>query len=123
MKNDAYVKDTFSLRHTHELFVLERDFVNFHKDDEPEQTVHALWQSLPALFATQNPSPLQTDTAYAAGRMYLLRKHHFSFIFMLVNVFYPLIILPYECLKECIYMIKYRIGMFFYRLINIIGTK
>ena len=64
MKNDVYAKDTFSQQHRRALFVLEKDFVNFHKDDEQEQIVYALWQNLPASFATQNRSPLQTDTAY-----------------------------------------------------------
>ena len=71
----------------------------------------------------QNPSLRRKVHAYAAGRMYLLRKHHFSFVFMIINVFYPLVILPYECLKECIYKARYRVTMFFYRLLNITGTK
>jgi GT2 family glycosyltransferase len=53
---------------------------------------------------------------YAAGRMRLLRKHGFPCWFVLANVFYPLLRLPFDCLTACIPVVRCRWIMFISRL-------
>lgn len=70
-----------------------------------------------------HPEPDLTDpalprktAAYAAGRMWLLRKHGFPFWFRLVNVLYPLAALPKDMLRKGRRMLPYRWHMFRSRL-------
>ena len=63
------------------------------------------------------PSP-QKVASYAAGRMYLLKKHGFSRLFMLFNVLYPLCIAPLDALRYGKAQGIYRLRMFFERLRN-----
>ena len=56
------------------------------------------------------------NLAYAAGRMHLLRKHHFPLWFKLANIFYPLAVLPKETLRHGRGAAKYRWSMFWGRL-------
>ena len=63
------------------------------------------------------PSP-QKVANYAAGRMYLLKKHKFSELFMLLNVIYPLYLAPLELLRHGKTQCVYRLRMFFERLRN-----
>lgn len=63
------------------------------------------------------PSP-QKVASYAAGRMYLLKKHKFSWLFMLFNVLYPLCVAPLEALRYGKAQGAYRFRMFVERLRN-----
>ena len=63
------------------------------------------------------PSP-QKVASYAAGRMYLLKKHGFSRLFMLFNVLYPLCIAPLDALRYGKAQGIYRLRMFIWRLRN-----
>ena len=63
------------------------------------------------------PSP-QKVASYAAGRMYLLKKHKFSKLFMLFNVLYPLCLAPLDVLRYGKAQGIYRLRMFFERLRN-----
>ena len=61
------------------------------------------------------PSP-QKVARYAAGRMYLLKKHKFSRLFMLFNVLYPLCVAPLDALRHGRAQGAYRLRMFVERL-------
>lgn len=61
------------------------------------------------------PSP-QKVASYAAGRMYLLKKHKFSKLFVLFNVLYPLCLAPVEFVRYGKKQGAYRLRMFFERL-------
>lgn len=63
------------------------------------------------------PSP-QRVASYAAGRMYLLKKHKFSRLFMLLNVMYPLCVAPLDALRHGKAQGAYRLRMFFECLRN-----
>lgn len=63
------------------------------------------------------PSP-QKVAGYAAGRMYLLKKHGFSWLFMLFNVLYPLCVAPLDALRYGKAQGAYRLRMFVERLRN-----
>lgn len=63
------------------------------------------------------PSP-QKVASYAAGRMYLLKKHGFSWLFMLFNVLYPLCVAPLDALRYGTAQGAYRLRMFVERLRN-----
>ena len=56
--------------------------------------------------------------AYAAGRMYLLRKHKMPAWFVLANIVYPLLCIPVECLNTCGPVVRYKWNMFAARLGN-----
>ena len=56
------------------------------------------------------------NLAYAAGRMHLLRKHHFPLWFKLANILYPLAMLPRDALRHGPDAARYRWGMFTGRL-------
>ena len=66
----------------------------------------------------QMPSP-QKIANYAAGRMYLLRKHGFSWVFKLFNVLYPLCMAPLDTLRYGKGHGVYRLRMFVGRLRNL----
>ena len=53
---------------------------------------------------------------YAAGRMYLLKKHKFPLCFVAANVFLPLFLIPADCLRGRKGMAIYRWKMFLNRL-------
>ena len=59
--------------------------------------------------------------AYARGRMRLLRKHGCSRAFVALNVFYPLLVLPLECLSAVARRARYRLAMFAARLLGLWG--
>ena len=61
------------------------------------------------------PSP-QKVASYAAGRMYLLKKHKFSRLFVLFNVLYPLCLVPIDFLRYGKGFAVYRWRMFRERL-------
>ena len=63
------------------------------------------------------PSP-QKVASYAAGRMYLLKKHKFSWLFVLFNVLYPLCVAPLDALRYGKAQGAYRFRMFVERLRN-----
>lgn len=63
------------------------------------------------------PSP-QKVASYAAGRMYLLKKHGFSWLFTLFNVLYPLCVAPLDAFRYGKAQGIYRLRMFFERLRN-----
>lgn len=71
-----------------------------------------------------HPSPTECQpssektASYAAGRMYLLKKHGFSKVFMLLNVLYPLCLAPLDVLRYGKAQGVYRLRMFFERLRN-----
>lgn len=50
--------------------------------------------------------------SYGMTRMYMLKKFHYSIIFQLANVIFPLAILPFEFLKHRKQALKYRWSMF-----------
>lgn len=54
--------------------------------------------------------------SYAAGRMYLLRKHAFPLWFRCANVLYPLCMLPLDALRKGRKAARYRWRMFIERL-------
>lgn len=54
--------------------------------------------------------------SYAAGRMYLLKKHAFPLWFRCANVLYPLCILPLDALRKGRKAARYRWRMFVERL-------
>lgn len=63
--------------------------------------------------------PLAQKVAnYAAGRMYLLKKHNFSKLFVLFNVLYPLCLVPADALRYGKAHALYRWRMFRERLRN-----
>lgn len=62
------------------------------------------------------PEAARKARAYAAGRMHLLRKHHFPLWFKLANILYPLAVLPKETLRHGRGAAKYRWSMFLGRL-------
>jgi len=64
--------------------------------------------------------PRQKVASYAAGRMYLLKKHKFPLWFVLVNVLYPLCLAPVEALKCGCAHGRYRWRMFCERLRNLL---
>lgn len=64
----------------------------------------------------RDPGLSRKVKAYAAGRMYLLRKHSMPAWFALANVVYPLLRIPGECLKACGPAAGYRWNMFTARL-------
>ncbi len=69
-----------------------------------------------------HPSPdthVPSDTkiaSYAAGRMYLLKKHAFPLWFRCANVLYPLCMLPLDALRKGRKAARYRWRMFVERL-------
>lgn len=69
-----------------------------------------------------HPSPdthVPSDTkiaSYAAGRMYLLKKHTFPLWFRCANVLYPLCMLPLDALRKGRKAARYRWRMFVERL-------
>ncbi|WP_308620320.1 glycosyltransferase [uncultured Desulfovibrio sp.] len=65
----------------------------------------------------QLPAP-QKVASYAAGRMYLLKKHRFSSLFMAFNVLYPLFLAPIEVLRHGKAQGACRLRMFRERLRN-----
>ncbi len=67
--------------------------------------------------ADSYPSPEKVN-AYAAGRMYLLKKHAFPLWFRLANILYPLLRLPFDGARHGIEAVKYRWRMFIGRLRN-----
>ncbi len=62
--------------------------------------------------------PTQKVANYAAGRMYLLKKHKFSVLFRLANILYPLILMPLDTLRYGKEYGRYRLVMFLERLRN-----
>lgn len=62
--------------------------------------------------------PPQKVASYAAGRMYLLKKHRFSKLFVLFNVLYPLCLAPLDALRYGKAHGFYRLRMFLERLRN-----
>lgn len=54
--------------------------------------------------------------SYAAGRMYLLKKHAFPLWFRCANVLYPLCMLPLDALRKGRKAARYRWRMFVERL-------
>lgn len=66
----------------------------------------------------KNPPSLQKVAEYAAGRMYLLKKHKFSMWFMLANVLYPLFMAPLDAVRYSREHGRYRWRMFRERLRN-----
>jgi len=64
--------------------------------------------------------PRQKVASYAAGRMYLLKKHKFPLWFVLVNVLYPLCLAPVEALRYGCAHGRYRWRMFRERLRNLL---
>lgn len=60
--------------------------------------------------------PPEKVTSYAAGRMYLLKKHKFPIWFILANILFPLCALPLGMLKHGGGWAKYRWQMFKARL-------
>ncbi len=64
---------------------------------------------------------LERVRGYAAGRMRLLRKHRFGRPFVLVNILYPLVVAPWECLVAFRHILRYRWTMFRARLDNLRG--
>ena len=71
-----------------------------------------------------HPSPAETlpssqkVASYAAGRMYLLKKHNFPFFFRVINVLYPLCQMPLDILRYGLRHGRYRFNMFQERLKN-----
>ena len=71
-----------------------------------------------------HPSPKDTlplaqkVASYAAGRMYLLKKHQFSRLFVFFNVLYPLCLVPIDALRYGKAHAMYRWRMFRERLRN-----
>ena len=71
-----------------------------------------------------HPSPAeilpssQKVANYAAGRMYLLKKHNFSLLFRIANVLYPLCLIPLDALRYGFKHGQYRFDMFRERLKN-----
>lgn len=69
-----------------------------------------------------HPLPLENGVnskklkAYAAGRMYLLQKHHLPLWFVLANIVYPLLVLPRDMLRNGWQGAHYRWAMFAGRL-------
>lgn len=70
----------------------------------------------PLLQGALTPHLLQKHTAYALGRMYLLKKHAFPLWFKVLNVLYPLALLPLDALRQGRVAAKYRWTMFKGRL-------
>jgi len=66
----------------------------------------------------ENQPSSQKVASYAAGRMYLLKKHGFSWLFMLFNVLYPLCVAPLDALRHGKAQGVYRLRMFVERLRN-----
>ena len=58
-------------------------------------------------------------SVYARGRMRLLRKHACSPAFVALNVLYPLLVLPLECLSAAGSRARYRLYMFFERFLSL----
>lgn len=56
---------------------------------------------------------------YARGRMRLMRKHGCSRAFVALNVLYPLLALPLECLAFAGRRARYRLRMFFERFLSL----
>lgn len=71
----------------------------------------------PAAIASHSKRKIK---AYAAGRMYLLKKHHFSYLFQLGNVLFPLVQIPKALLLGDIHSVCYRWAMFCGRLKDLI---
>ncbi len=67
---------------------------------------------------TENQPSSQKVASYAAGRMYLLKKHGFSWLFILFNVLYPLCVAPLDALRHGKAQGIYRLRMFIWRLRN-----
>ena len=63
-----------------------------------------------------NLPPPEKVASYAAGRMYLLKKHNFPIWFVLANILFPLFALPLGMLKHGKGWAKYRWQMFKARL-------
>jgi glycosyltransferase involved in cell wall biosynthesis len=63
-----------------------------------------------------DPPPAPKVRAYAAGRMRLLRKHGLPLWFVLVNIAWPLLCIPGECLRVCRAVAGFRRLMFRARL-------
>jgi glycosyltransferase involved in cell wall biosynthesis len=59
-----------------------------------------------------DPETLKKVRCYSAGRMALLRKHDLPLWFQLVNLAYPLAVLPLGCAFECLREARYRWTMF-----------
>lgn len=70
----------------------------------------------PLLQGALTPHLLQKHTAYALGRMYLLKKHAFPLWFKVLNVLYPLALLPLDTLRQGRAAARYRWAMFMGRL-------
>lgn len=66
----------------------------------------------------ENQPSSQKVASYAAGRMYLLKKHGFSWLFILFNVLYPLCVAPLDALRHGKAQGIYRLRMFIWRLRN-----
>lgn len=62
------------------------------------------------------PAMRRKLSAYARGRMRLLRKHGCSRAFVALNVLYPLLVLPLECALAVARRTRYRASMFAARL-------
>ena len=60
---------------------------------------------------TQTPSDAKI-TSYAAGRMFLLKKHAFPLWFRMANVLFPLAMLPLDALRKGRKAARYRWRMF-----------
>lgn len=71
-----------------------------------------------------HPSPVDSIPSaekiarYAAGRMFLLKKHKFSKLFVAVNVLFPLCVLPLDFFRHGKQVAWYRWRMFIERLRN-----
>ena len=65
------------------------------------------------------PAMRRKIRVYAQGRMRLLRKHGCSPAFVALNVLYPLLVLPLECLSAAVGRARYRLCMFFERCLSL----
>ena len=65
------------------------------------------------------PAMRRKLSAYARGRMRLLRKHGCSRAFVALNVLYPLLVLPLECLAAVARRTRYRLAMFAARFLGL----
>lgn len=65
------------------------------------------------------PAMRRKLSAYARGRMRLLRKHGCSRAFVALNVLYPLLVLPLECALAVARRTRYRASMFAARFLGL----
>ncbi|MBQ3060721.1 MAG: glycosyltransferase [Desulfovibrio sp.] len=89
---------------------------------------HEVWRiPTPAI---RHPEALHTEAVnigkvmgYARGRMYLLQKHSFSLGFKLLNLVYPLAVLPVEIVRFAAKICAYRLAMFQGRLSGLLLVR